>query len=255
MLGDRAPWGRLANADGGRCCSPKRHGIGTIPRLTSEPVRSSDRPASDRTPGGGLSPPPPGAPAGTGEGDGRVCCSVGGSDSAGCSAPAGAGCANIVTNGRRNSHRRRRRPDPHRDPRRARGRGFLGPGGRIGRTGARDVHRSLPDLVLLDIRLPGMSGFELVRKIRSDSIAPDRDGERPLRQPRHRRRPRGRRRRLRDQAVRAEGARRAGARPPPAGQRAGPPTATGGGRCRSASATSSSDTTRPWCCAAASRSR
>ena len=41
-----------------------------------------------------------------------------------------------------------------------------------GEDGLVEFHRSPPDLVLLDLRLPGMSGFDVCRALRAESIVP-----------------------------------------------------------------------------------
>ena len=46
--------------------------------------------------------------------------------------------------------------------------GFAGRRGRDGRAGARPHSQRRPDLVLLDINLPDIDGFEICRRIKSD---------------------------------------------------------------------------------------
>ena len=50
---------------------------------------------------------------------------------------------------------------------------------RDGRSGLAMFERHEPDLVLLDLRLPDMSGFDVCRTIRSRSIVPDHDRDGP----------------------------------------------------------------------------
>ena len=58
-----------------------------------------------------------------------------------------------------------------------------------------------PDLVLLDVMLPKVSGIDVCRELRKREPGADHHGHGQGRRDRHRRRPRGRRRRLRHQAV------------------------------------------------------
>ena len=105
-------------------------------------------------------------------------------------------------------------------------------------------HRALPDVVLIDIMLPGMDGFELCRTLRRHSDVPIVMVTAAQRHPRRRRRSRGRRRRLPHQAIRAEGAVRShprAAAPHPSDQPRRTP-----GWC---SATWRSSPTRARCCA------
>ncbi len=60
---------------------------------------------------------------------------------------------------------------------------------------------SQPDLVLLDVMLPKISGIDVCRQLRKRTPGPDHHGHRQGRRDRHGRRTRGRRRRLRHQAV------------------------------------------------------
>ena len=62
------------------------------------------------------------------------------------------------------------------------------------------------DLVLLDLRLPDLSGLRRVPGAAGQEHRPDHRRHGPDRHPRPRRRPRGRRRRLRHQAGRRQGA-------------------------------------------------
>ena len=71
------------------------------------------------------------------------------------------------------------------------------------------VRRRRPDLVVLDLGLPGLDGLDVTRELRRDSDDADRDADRPRRRARQARRPRARRRRLRHQAVQPARARRA----------------------------------------------
>ena len=86
-----------------------------------------------------------------------------------------------------------------------------------------------PDLVLLDIMLPKLSGIDVCRAIRARLHGPDHHGHRKGDRDRHCRRSRGRRRRLRDQALPAARARGTHARGPAAltGARDGLAQATG----------------------------
>ena len=58
-----------------------------------------------------------------------------------------------------------------------------------------------PDLVLLDVMLPRLSGIDVCRAIRAELDGADHHGDGQVDRARHRRRARGRRRRLRRQAV------------------------------------------------------
>ena len=58
-----------------------------------------------------------------------------------------------------------------------------------------------PDLVLLDVMLPKVTGLEVCRQLRKKHADPDHHGHGQGRRDRHRRGPRGGRRRLRHQAV------------------------------------------------------
>ncbi len=101
------------------------------------------------------------------------------------------------------------------------------------------------DVVLIDIMLPGHGRLRAVPLPAAQQRRADRHGHGPRRHPRRRRRPRGRRRRLPDQAVRAEGA----VGPDPGAAAAGP-----AGRSRatpaSRSAISRSSPTRARCSSA-----
>ena len=123
-----------------------------------------------------------------------------------------------------------------------------------------------PDIILLDLMLPKMSGIDVCRAIRARSQVPDHHGHGQGCRDRHRRRPRGRRRRLRHQALpppRAGGphARRA---PPRSGRdrrerhgrrsrsAARAPGSRTGSRSTSTNAASSSAATRCTCAARSS---
>ena len=105
-------------------------------------------------------------------------------------------------------HRRRRRdpPGPVAWPSRTRATPSARPP--TARTGLAAFRTSPPDLVLLDLRLPDMSGFDVCRALRGREHRADHHDHRPDRHPRHGGGSRGRRRRLRHQAGGPQGARR-----------------------------------------------
>ena len=80
----------------------------------------------------------------------------------------------------------------------------------------REVH---PDLVLLDLMLPGLSGLDVCKEIRAESGIPIIMLTAKTRHRRRRARPGVRRRRLRDEAVQAEGADRPDPGPAAPGRR------------------------------------
>ena len=60
---------------------------------------------------------------------------------------------------------------------------------------------TVPDILLLDLMLPKLSGIDVCRAIRTRSTVPDHHGHGQGHRDRHRGGPRGRRRRLRHQAL------------------------------------------------------
>ena len=85
-----------------------------------------------------------------------------------------------------------------------------------------DVWRSeRPDLILLDLMLPGMDGIEICTRVRGRVRRADHHADRAHRHRGRRQGPRGRRRRLHRQALQPEGARRP--HPHPAASRPGQP--------------------------------
>ena len=90
------------------------------------------------------------------------------------------------------------------------------------RAGLELVRAHRPVLVILDIGLPGIDGFEVCRRLRADGAAADPLAHRPRRRDRPGARPRARCRRLRHQAVLAAGAGGPGAGDPAPRRGAGP---------------------------------